>query len=101
LSEHVCWGGELFTNLELEKLSPSGFTPWRWMIWLQRLYEIWDEVKEADEGVLEEYAADEIEYMVCVVKERNFEILTVWQNAVEDVPGDKYLSCLGKESGEV
>jgi hypothetical protein len=67
-------------------------------VWLQRLHEIRD---EADEGVLEKYAADAIEYMVCVVKGRNSEILRVWQNAVEDVRGDKYLSCLGKESGEV
>jgi hypothetical protein len=68
------------------------------MLWLQRLHEIRD---EADEGMLEKYAADAIEYMVCVVKGKNSEILRVWGNAGENVRGDEYLSCLGRESGEV
>lgn len=42
-------GGSIFVESGLGKRCPYGFTPWRWMYWLKRLYEIRDEAKEAEE----------------------------------------------------
>ncbi|KAF5569931.1 hypothetical protein FPANT_13837 [Fusarium pseudoanthophilum] len=87
-------GGAMFVESELGKRCPYGFTPWRWMYWLKRLYEIRDEAKEAKEECLEEYAADAIESMLGAVVERNSEILRAYKNAGKEVHEDKYLSCL-------
>ncbi|KAF5660337.1 hypothetical protein FDENT_13754 [Fusarium denticulatum] len=87
-------GGTKFVESELGKRCPYGFTPWRWMYWLKRLYEIRDEAKKAKEEQLEEYAADAIESMLGAVIERNSEILRAYKSAGKDVQEDKYLSCL-------
>ncbi|KAF5563130.1 hypothetical protein FPHYL_5362 [Fusarium phyllophilum] len=87
-------GGAMFIESELGKRCPYGFTPWRWMYWLKRLYEIRDEATEAKEERLEEYAADAIESMLGAVVERNSEILRAYKSAGKDVHEDKYLSCL-------
>ncbi|KAG9494851.1 hypothetical protein J7337_013080 [Fusarium musae] len=87
-------GGTMFVESVLGKRCPYGFTPWRWMFWLKRLYEIRDEAKEAKEERLEEYAADAIESMREAVVERNSEILRAYKNAGKDVHEEKHLSCL-------
>ncbi|OAA59365.1 hypothetical protein ISF_06300 [Cordyceps fumosorosea ARSEF 2679] len=89
-------GGSMFVESELGKRSPKGFAPWRWMYWLKRLHEIRDEAKEAKEKQLEEYAADAIDLMVSNVRERNSEILKVY-NAAGDLQKDEHLSCLGDQ----
>ncbi|KAF5975145.1 hypothetical protein FCOIX_7872 [Fusarium coicis] len=87
-------GGTMFVESELGKRCPYRFTPWRWMFWLKRLYEIRDDAKEAKEEILEEYAADAIESMLGAVVERNSEILRAYKSAGKDVHEDKYLSSL-------
>ncbi|KAF4500018.1 hypothetical protein FAGAP_3785 [Fusarium agapanthi] len=87
-------GGSMFVDSELGKRCPYGFTPWRWMYWLKRLYEIRDEAKEAKEERLEEYATDTLESMLGAAVERNSEVLRAYKSAGKEVHEDKYLSCL-------
>ncbi|OAA34373.1 hypothetical protein BBO_09210 [Beauveria brongniartii RCEF 3172] len=89
-------GGSMFVESELGKRSPKGFTPWRWLYWLKRLGEIRDEAEQANETQLQEYAADAIDLMVSNVRERNSEILKVY-NAAGDLQKDEHLSCLGDQ----
>jgi hypothetical protein len=87
-------GGQRFVESELGKRSPTGFTPWRWMYWLKRLHEIKEEAQEAKENRLQEYAADAIIRMVCVVQERNSGILRAYQNGGHELLRDPHLACL-------
>ncbi|KAM3425927.1 hypothetical protein NHJ13734_009798 [Beauveria thailandica] len=87
-------GGSMFVESELGKRSPKGFTPWRWLYWLKRLHEIRDDAKEANETQLEEHAADAIDFMVSNARERNSEIVKVY-NAAGELQKDEHLSCLG------
>ncbi|KAM3520284.1 hypothetical protein MY4038_009491 [Beauveria bassiana] len=89
-------GGSMFVESELGKRSPNGFTPWRWLYWLKRLSEIRDEAKEANEKQLEEHATDAIDFMVSNVRERNSEIIKVY-NAAGHLQKDEHLSCLGDQ----
>ncbi|UZP40404.1 hypothetical protein NXS19_008220 [Fusarium pseudograminearum] len=93
-SSPVGHGGPMFTQSDLGKRCPNGFTPWRWMFWLKRLHEIRDEAKEANENGLEESAVEAIDSMVSNVEERNSEILRAYQNGGEDLHKDQHLSCL-------
>ncbi|KAK6700805.1 hypothetical protein SNK04_010743 [Fusarium graminearum] len=87
-------GGPMFTQSDLGKRCPNGFTPWRWMFWLKRLHKIRDEAKEANENGLEESAVEAIEAMVSNVEERNSEILRAYQDGGEDLHKDQHFSCL-------
>lgn len=90
-------GGQLFIESELGKRSPTGFTPWRWMYWLERLHEIREEAQEAGETRLEAYATDAINLMVSNVKDRNSGILRAYQNGGDVLHQDRHLSCLKME----
>ncbi|KAF3387260.1 hypothetical protein F1880_000970 [Penicillium rolfsii] len=91
---HISKGGEEFLESELGQRSPAGFSPWRYMFWLKRLHELQDEAKEANEKVLEELAADGIQYMINTIKQRNSEILRAYKNGGDALHRNKYLSCL-------
>ena len=84
----------MFTQSDLGKRCPNGFTPWRWMFWLKRLHKIRDEAKEANENELEESAVEAINSMVSNVEERNSEILRAYQDGGEDLHKDQHFSCL-------
>ncbi|KAL2827875.1 hypothetical protein BJY01DRAFT_261770 [Aspergillus pseudoustus] len=104
LLSEVCWndcpsqiskGEEDFLASELgRRSSPAGFSPWRYMFWLKRLHEIQDEAKEAGDKVLEELAADGIQYMVNTIKERNSEVLRAYRSGGDALHQDKHLLCL-------
>lgn len=91
-------GGEIFTESEFGRRSPTGFTPWRWMYWLKRLHEIQEEAKQANETRLEGQAAEAIGFMVRDAKERNSGIVRAYQSGGDVLRNDKHLSCLGGES---
>ncbi|KAJ5776561.1 uncharacterized protein N7511_001572 [Penicillium nucicola] len=87
-------GGEKFIESDLGQRSPTGFSPWRYMYWLKRLHEIQEEAKEAQEGLLEEYATDAIDYMVSRITERSSEVLRAYQNGGDSLHQEKHLLCL-------
>jgi len=91
-------GGKKFVESEFGKRSPTGFTPWRWMYWLKRLYEIQEEAKEANHKVIEDLAADAIMRMCKAVKSRNSGILRAYQNGGDVLHEDEHLVCL-KDKG--
>jgi hypothetical protein len=68
------------------------------MYWLKRLYEIWEEAKEANEKCLEEYANTAIDLMVSRVECTNSGILRVYEGWGDVLHQDKHLSCLKKGS---
>lgn len=92
----ISQGGPLFTESELGKRSPSGFTPWRWIFWLKRLHEIRQEAQEANQKRLEEYATDGIDYMIAQVEKRKSEILRAYQKSMDILGNEKHLLCLRK-----
>lgn len=87
-------GGQLFTESELGRQSPSGFTPWRWMFWLKRFHEIRKEAQQAGQKCLEEYTDEAIEFMTKHVEERNSEILRAYQANAEIIDKEEALLCL-------
>ncbi|KAK8132094.1 hypothetical protein PG999_000267 [Apiospora kogelbergensis] len=91
-------GGQMFTESELGKRSPTGFTPWRWMYWLKRLHEIKEEAEQANEKRLGEHAAEAIDFMVSNAKERNSGIIRAYQSGGESLVNDMHLACLGSSS---
>ncbi|CAI7638602.1 unnamed protein product [Penicillium viridicatum] len=91
---HISKGGEDFLESGLGQRSPAGFSPWRYMFWLKRLHEIQEEAKEANEKVLEELAADGIQYMINTIKQRDAEVLRAYKNGGDALHQDKHLSCL-------
>jgi hypothetical protein len=91
---HISKSGEEFLKSELGQRTPAGFSPWRYMFWLKRLHELQDQAKEANEKVLEELAADGIQYMINTIKQRNSEILRAYKNGSDALHRNKYLSCL-------
>jgi hypothetical protein len=64
------------------------------MYWLKRLHEIREEVKEANENRLEDYAVGAINTMVRDVEVRNSEILRAYESGGDILHHDKHLSCL-------
>ncbi|KAK7914060.1 hypothetical protein PG985_011763 [Apiospora marii] len=91
-------GGEIFTESEFGKRSPTGFTPWRWMYWLKRLHEIKEEAKQANETRLEKQATEAIDRMSENSKERNSGIIRAYRSGGDILRNDKHLSCLDDES---
>jgi hypothetical protein len=87
-------GGLMFITSEFGKRSPTGFTPWRWMYWLKRLYEVREEAGQANEKGLEECATTAINLMVSGVETRNSEILRVYKHGGDVLQQDKHLLCL-------
>ncbi|KAJ5171327.1 uncharacterized protein N7500_004110 [Penicillium coprophilum] len=90
-------GGFSFVQSELGQRAPGGFSPWRWLYWLKRLHEIADEASKADETLLAEEAAKAIEIMLGHVKERNSQILKVFEAAGDAVTQEKDLMGLKKK----
>ncbi|KAJ5447645.1 Protein of unknown function DUF3632 [Penicillium cf. griseofulvum] len=90
-------GGWDFVQSELGQQVPNGFSPWRWLYWLKRLHQIADEASKADEKVLAEQAAKAIEIMLGNVKERNSQILRVFETAGDSVTQDKDFLGLKRE----
>lgn len=88
-------GGPLYVESDLgRRSSPAGFSPWRYMYWMKRLYEIWEEAKEAQDARLEEYAQEAYDSMASLVKDRNSDILRTYRNGGEAVLNDKHLKGL-------
>ncbi|OQE42165.1 hypothetical protein PENCOP_c004G06906 [Penicillium coprophilum] len=90
-------GGSSFVQSELGQRAPGGFSPWRWLYWLKRLHQIADEASKADENFLAEEAAKAIEIMLGHVKERNSQILKVFEAAGDAVTQGKDLMGLKKK----
>ncbi|KAE8416166.1 hypothetical protein BDV36DRAFT_261156 [Aspergillus pseudocaelatus] len=90
-------GGFTFTQSELGQRAPGGFSPWRWLYWLKRLHQIADEAFKADEKLLAEQAATAIEIMLSDVKERNSQILRVFEKAGDAITQDKDFMGLKKK----
>ncbi|KAJ6191654.1 hypothetical protein N7519_001675 [Penicillium mononematosum] len=90
-------GGFTFVQSELGQRAPGGFSPWRWLYWLKRLHQIADEASKADEKLLAEQAANAIDIMSSHVKERNSQILRVFEKAGDAVTQDKDFMGLKKE----
>ncbi|CAG8899422.1 unnamed protein product [Penicillium egyptiacum] len=82
-------GGFTFVQSELGQRAPGGFSPWRWLYWLKRLHQIAEEASKADEKLLAEQAANAIDIMLSDVKERNSQILRVFEGAGDAVTQDK------------
>jgi hypothetical protein len=90
-------GGWEYTQSELGQRAPNGFSPWRWLYWLKRLHQIADEASKADEKILAEQAAKAIDIMLGDVKQRNSQILRVFETASDAVTQDKDLVGLKRE----
>ncbi|KAE8135477.1 hypothetical protein BDV38DRAFT_252382 [Aspergillus pseudotamarii] len=90
-------GGFTFVQSELGQRAPGGFSPWRWLYWLKRLHQIADEALKADEKLLAEQAATAIEIMLSDVKERNSQILRVFEAAGDAITQDKDFMGLKKQ----
>ncbi|KAK8022658.1 hypothetical protein PG993_013425 [Apiospora rasikravindrae] len=93
-------GGQMFTESELGKRSPTGFTPWRWMYWLKRLHEIKEEAEKANQTHLEELATEAIDFMASNAKERNSGIIKAYKSGGDVLRNDKRLSCLEGDDAE-
>lgn len=88
-------GGPMYVESELGKRSsPTGFSPWRYMYWMKRLYEIREEAKEAKDMRLVEQAEDAYDRMAGLVKDRNSEILRMYRDSGDVVIRDKHLKGL-------
>lgn len=79
-SSAIGQGGTNYIESELGNRSPTGSTPWRWMYWLNRLHEIEEAAKEANEGKVEDLATEAIEAMVKYAQERNARVLRAYEN---------------------
>ena len=91
-------GGPMYIESELGKRSsPTGFSPWRYMYWMKRLYEIREEAKEAKNTSLIEQAEDAYDRMAGLVKDRNSEILRMYKNGGDAVLQDKHLKGLRED----
>ncbi|GAQ07496.1 hypothetical protein ALT_4817 [Aspergillus lentulus] len=90
-------GGFTFVQSELGQRAAGGFSPWRWLYWLKRLHQIADEAAKADEKILAEQAGKAIEIMLSHVKQRNSQILRVFEAAGDAVTEDKDFLGLKKE----
>ncbi|KAJ4338178.1 hypothetical protein N0V87_004155 [Didymella glomerata] len=106
LLSDACWsdcsgdigqGGTLFTESEFGNRCPKGYTPWRWMFWLKRLYEIRDAAKKAGDEEIERLTTGAIDEMIKGARERNSDILRVYKNGGEALHQEMHLRCLGKE----
>ncbi|KAE8377187.1 hypothetical protein BDV26DRAFT_264052 [Aspergillus bertholletiae] len=90
-------GGFSFLESELGQRARGGFSPWRWLYWLKRLHQIADEASKADEKLLAEQAAKAIDIMLSDVKQRNSQILKVFEAAGDVVTQDEDFMGLKKK----
>jgi len=67
------------------------------MFWLKRLHEIRDLAKKAGDEEIKQLTTGAIDQMITRVRERNSDILRVYENGIEALHQEVHLRCLGKE----